>query len=141
MAQAFAVVRSTLRSLRQLPTLRAPPLPTSSARREDKCCYPPLVNRSLLALLLLLCAFPAHAQLPPGQKAMSVRLVPETSSPAAGSRVTLALVMSPRPGWHGYWQNPGDAGVGTRIAWRLPPGAEVGPIRYPVPEQIGRAHV
>jgi DsbC/DsbD-like thiol-disulfide interchange protein/cytochrome c biogenesis protein CcdA len=94
------------------------------------------VNRLLLALHLLLCAFPAHAQLPPGQKAMAVRLVAETTRPAAGSKVTLALVMSPRPGWHGYWQNPGDAGVGTRIAWELPRGAAAGPIRYPVPERL-----
>jgi DsbC/DsbD-like thiol-disulfide interchange protein/cytochrome c biogenesis protein CcdA len=94
------------------------------------------VNRFILALFLLLCAFPAQAQLPPGQKAMAVRLVPETARPAAGSRVTLALVMSPREGWHGYWQNPGDAGVGTRIAWRLPKGATAGPIRFPVPERL-----
>ncbi|HEX8238769.1 MAG TPA: protein-disulfide reductase DsbD domain-containing protein [Allosphingosinicella sp.] len=67
---------------------------------------------------------------------MAVRLVPETSKPAPGSKVTLALVMSPRPGWHGYWQNPGDAGVGTRIAWQLPDGAAAGPIRYPVPERL-----
>jgi DsbC/DsbD-like thiol-disulfide interchange protein/cytochrome c biogenesis protein CcdA len=112
------------------------PLPTSFARGEDKECYTPLVNRLFLALFLLLWAFPAQAQLPPGQKAMSVRLVPETARPEAGSKVTLALVMSPRPGWHGYWQNPGDAGVGTRIAWQLPPGAEAGPIRYPVPERL-----
>jgi DsbC/DsbD-like thiol-disulfide interchange protein/cytochrome c biogenesis protein CcdA len=94
------------------------------------------VNRFLLALLLLLCAFPARAQLPPGQKAMAVRLVAETSRPAAGSKVTLALVMTPRPGWHGYWQNPGDAGLGTRIAWQLPKGASAGPIRFPVPERL-----
>ena len=94
------------------------------------------MNRLLLAFLLLLCAFPAQAQLPPGQKAMAVRLVPETARPAAGSKVTLALVMSPKPGWHGYWLNPGDAGVGTRIAWRLPEGASAGPIQYPVPERL-----
>ncbi len=93
------------------------------------------MNRLLLLLLLLL-PWPAAAQLPPGQKAMSVRLVPETSNPAAGSKVTLALVMTPRPGWHGYWQNPGDAGVGTRIAWRLPEGASAGPIRFPVPGRL-----
>jgi DsbC/DsbD-like thiol-disulfide interchange protein/cytochrome c biogenesis protein CcdA len=94
------------------------------------------VIRLLILLLLLLCAVPAQAQLAPGQKAMSVRLVPEASTPAPGSKVTLALVMSPRPGWHGYWQNPGDAGVGARIAWRLPKGAAAGPIRYPVPERL-----
>jgi DsbC/DsbD-like thiol-disulfide interchange protein len=94
------------------------------------------VNRLLFLVLALLWAFPAYAQLPPGQKAMSVRLVPETARPAAGSKVTLALVMTPRPGWHGYWQNPGDAGVGTRIAWRLPAGATVGPLRFPVPDRL-----
>jgi thiol:disulfide interchange protein len=93
------------------------------------------VNR-LLALLLLLLPWPAAAQLPPGQKAMSIRLVAESARPPPGSKVTLALVMSPREGWHGYWQNPGDAGVGTRIAWRLPPGASAGPIRFPVPERL-----
>ena len=94
------------------------------------------MNRFFLALLLLFCGSPAHAQLPPGQKAMAVRLVAETARPAAGSKLALALVMSPRPGWHGYWQNPGDAGVGTRIAWRLPKGSSAGPIRYPVPERL-----
>ena len=94
------------------------------------------MNRFLLALFLLLCAVPAAAQLPPGQKAMSIRLVPEIARPAPGSKVTLALVMTPREGWHGYWRNPGDAGVGTRIAWRLPAGASAGPIRFPVPGRL-----
>ncbi|HEX6375154.1 MAG TPA: thioredoxin family protein [Allosphingosinicella sp.] len=67
---------------------------------------------------------------------MAVRLVPEFARPAPGSKVTLALVMSPREGWHGYWQNPGDAGVGTRIAWRLPAGSSAGPIRFPVPGRL-----
>jgi thiol:disulfide interchange protein len=89
-----------------------------------------------LLLLLLALAAPARAQLPPGGKAMDVRLVAETDGPAAGSRVSLALVMRPKPGWHGYWQNPGDAGAPTRIAWSLPPGVKAGPLRYPVPERL-----
>jgi DsbC/DsbD-like thiol-disulfide interchange protein/cytochrome c biogenesis protein CcdA len=94
------------------------------------------VNRLLLALILLFAAGSAHAQLAPGEKAMAVRLVAETQAPAAGSKVTLALVMTPREGWHGYWKNPGDAGVGTRIAWRLPQGMKAGPLRFPVPERL-----
>ena len=47
---------------------------------------------------------------------MDVRLVPETASAAAGSTVTLAFVMRPQPGWHGYWRNPGDAGAEPRVA-------------------------
>ncbi|MDB5692462.1 MAG: thiol:disulfide interchange protein, partial [Alphaproteobacteria bacterium] len=87
-------------------------------------------------LLLLALAAPARAQLPPGEKAMAVRLVAETDRPAPGSRVSLALLMSPKPGWHGYWQNPGDAGAPTRIAWSLPAGVKAGPLLYPVPERL-----
>jgi DsbC/DsbD-like thiol-disulfide interchange protein/cytochrome c biogenesis protein CcdA len=95
------------------------------------------VNRLLLLLAsLMLAAWPAQAQLALGEKAMEVKLVAETPRPAPGSALTVALLMSPRPGWHGYWLNPGDAGVGTRIAWELPAGASAGPIRYPVPERL-----
>ena len=27
-------------------------------------------------------------------------------------------------GWHIYWQNPGDSGLPTTIAWKLPPGVD-----------------
>ncbi len=60
----------------------------------------------------------------------------ETPQPAAGSHITLALSMTPAPGWHGYWLNPGDAGAPADIAWTLPRGAAVGPLRYPVPRRL-----
>jgi DsbC/DsbD-like thiol-disulfide interchange protein len=60
----------------------------------------------------------------------------ETLRPAPGSRLTLALRMTPAKGWHGYWQNPGDAGAPTDIVWALPRGATVGPLRYPVPQRL-----
>ena len=98
------------------------------------------MNRYVLFLALLAALFAgaaAQAQiLPPGQKAMAVSLVAESDAPAAGGTVTLALLMKPRPGWHGYWENPGDAGVPNRIAWRLPVGVSAGPIRYPVPKRL-----
>jgi DsbC/DsbD-like thiol-disulfide interchange protein/cytochrome c biogenesis protein CcdA len=95
----------------------------------------PLILLALLAALL--CIGQARAQpLPRGEKAMSVRLLAESDSPAAGGTVTLALVMDPKPGWHGYWQNPGDAGLGNRILWSLPAGATAGPLQYPVPERL-----
>ena len=91
----------------------------------------------LMTLLALLLATPAMAQLPqPGRNAIKAELVAETSRPAAGGTVTLAIVMTPDPGWHGYWQNPGDAGVEARIDWSLPEGARIEPVRYPVPEQL-----
>ena len=67
---------------------------------------------------------------------MEVRLVPETASAAAGSSVTLAFVMRPAPGWHGYWRNPGDAGDAPRVQWRLPEGWRAGPLQYPMPVRL-----
>jgi len=44
--------------------------------------------------------------------------------------------MQPDKGWHGYWDNPGDAGLGLTIDWDLPGGASAGPFRYPVPQRL-----
>jgi thiol:disulfide interchange protein len=91
----------------------------------------------LLILLLALIAAPAQAQLlAPGEKAIAARLVAEGDAPAAGGTVTLALVMEPRAGWHGYWANPGDAGVPPTLSFTLPPGFQAAPPRYPVPQRL-----
>jgi DsbC/DsbD-like thiol-disulfide interchange protein/cytochrome c biogenesis protein CcdA len=95
--------------------------------------------RSLLLTLCLLLAFasPAGAQfLAPGEKAMRVELVAEGPARTAGGKVALALRMTPRPGWHGYWKNPGDAGFESSVEWRLPKGAAAAPLRYPVPKRL-----
>jgi DsbC/DsbD-like thiol-disulfide interchange protein/cytochrome c biogenesis protein CcdA len=44
--------------------------------------------------------------------------------------------MRPAPGWHGYWLNPGDAGLPMDVKWQLPPGFSAGPLRYPVPTRL-----
>lgn len=80
---------------------------------------------------------PAAAQIGlAGQRHIAIALVPETTTPAAGSSVTLAFVAKPEAGWHGYWQNPGDAGVETTLDWTLPPGVRAGPLQYPVPQRL-----
>lgn len=93
--------------------------------------------RRIVALLLavfatLLAVAPALAQ------ATNIRasLVPERTSVAPGETVTLAVLMQPQPRWHGYWENPGDAGFGMSFKWTLPPGAKTGTPRYPVPETL-----
>jgi len=60
----------------------------------------------------------------------------ETSRPLPGSRVTIAMTMQPERDWHGYWQNPGDAGAPADVVWTLPPGVTIGPLRYPVPQRL-----
>jgi thiol:disulfide interchange protein len=77
----------------------------------------------------------AALMLPAAARAQHIqpRLIAESATPAPGQTVALALEMTPDEGWHGYWQNPGDAGVPTKVTWRLPAGASVGAFRYPVP--------
>ncbi len=87
------------------------------------------------ALFWTALAGPALAQMP-GKKAVAVELLAETNTPAAGETLTLALRMTPQPTWHGYWKNPGDAGVESRIDWKLPAGVTAGPIQYPVPKTL-----
>ena len=88
---------------------------------------------SLMALIVTVVAsaMPALAQ-----NHIKASLVAESSAPAPGRMVTLAIRMQPEPGWHGYWQNPGDAGLSARLDWDLPKDATVSGPRYPVPERL-----
>ncbi len=70
------------------------------------------------------------------ERHVAITLVPETAHPMAGSTVTLAFDSRPAPDWHGYWQNPGDAGIETQLKWTLPTGVRAGTLRYPVPERL-----
>jgi DsbC/DsbD-like thiol-disulfide interchange protein/cytochrome c biogenesis protein CcdA len=88
--------------------------------------------------LLILLAFvtaPAAAQLAPRENAIKPELVAE--GPAMpGGEVELAILMRTKPGWHGYWINPGDAGLPMKIEWQLPEGASLQPLRFPVPDRL-----
>ena len=86
----------------------------------------------LAAIAALVAASPALAQ----ATHIRAELVAERTSVAPGETVTLAVLMRPEPRWHGYWENPGDAGFGMSFRWTLPPGAKTGPPRYPVPETL-----
>jgi thiol:disulfide interchange protein/DsbC/DsbD-like thiol-disulfide interchange protein len=89
----------------------------------------------LFLLTLLGLGLPALAQ--PGQsRHMNVSLAAETAAVQPGTTLTLAFVMRPQPGWHGYWRNPGDAGVEPRVTWRLPEGWRAGPLIHPVPQRL-----
>ncbi len=63
-------------------------------------------------------------------------LIAETNHPASGGVVSLAIVMRPKPGWHGYWKTPGDAGFSNEFSWDLPRSVSVSELRYPVPEKL-----
>jgi len=89
-----------------------------------------IMVRALLILLALL-SFPFAAQ----AGGIEPQLVAEGPAPA-GKEVELAIHMRPAKGWHGYWQNPGDAGLPMDVQWQLPAGFSAGPLRYPVPTRL-----
>ncbi len=89
----------------------------------------------IAALLMLAVCHPAAAQVSGGTN-IRVALVAE-DAPKPGRNWTVALHFTPRtPEWHGYWSNPGDAGVGMTMQWRLPPGWRAGAPLYPVPQTL-----
>jgi thiol:disulfide interchange protein len=90
----------------------------------------------LILAALLFGSREAQAQMPGMKVFVHAGLEAETDAPAPGETVTVALTMRPDSGWHGYWQNPGDAGVGLVLDWKLPPGVTVGQPRFPVPDTL-----
>ena len=90
----------------------------------------PAMFRRLLILLALLLA-PAVAQ----ARGIEPELVAEAPA-KPGGEVELAILMRTKPGWHGYWLNPGDAGLPMEVEWTFPAGYSIGPLRYPVPTRL-----
>jgi DsbC/DsbD-like thiol-disulfide interchange protein/cytochrome c biogenesis protein CcdA len=88
-----------------------------------------MLRRLLILLALLL--VPALAQ----ARGIEPELVAEGPAPPGGE-VDVAIHMRTNPGWHGYWLNPGDAGLPMDVKWQLPPGFTAGPLRYPVPSRL-----
>ena len=89
----------------------------------------------MTVLALLFCVLgsgPAIAQ----RNDITATLVAESLTPAPGKTVTLAIAMDPKPGWHGYWSNPGDAGLEPRFDWVLPTGVSTAPVQFPVPQTL-----
>lgn len=93
------------------------------------------MKRFVLALLFLLAALPAAAQINTGPK-VQARLLAEQGEIAPGKSVTVAMEEVIKPGWHTYWSNPGEAGLPSEIKWTLPPGWKAGAIVWPYPKRL-----
>ncbi len=63
-------------------------------------------------------------------------LTAEQTAVAPGESVWVALSLTMKPGWHTYWQTPGDAGAAPNIRWNLPEGVTARPIQWPAPTRI-----
>ena len=63
-------------------------------------------------------------------------LVAEKTALVPGQPITLALHLALDEGWHTYWRNPGDSGLPTTLAWKLPSGFAAGDIEWPAPKAL-----
>jgi DsbC/DsbD-like thiol-disulfide interchange protein len=89
--------------------------------------------KRVAACLLLACSFQAPAfELTP----VRATLWSERDGISPGQPFTLGLHLVHAPGWHTYWTVPGDAGLPTRLSWRLPAGVRAGPIQWPTPHRL-----
>ena len=70
---------------------------------------------------------------------VQVSLISDHASIARGGTFLLGFQIHHQAGYHTYWQNPGIAGVATRLAWQLPKGFTAGPIQWPYPEKTTMA--
>ncbi|QBE67251.1 DUF255 domain-containing protein [Pseudoduganella lutea] len=53
-----------------------------------------------------------------------------------GKTLWLGLAIEHQPHWHTYWKNPGDSGLATTLAWKLPAGFTPGEIAWPTPKKL-----
>ena len=67
---------------------------------------------------------------------VEAELVSAQTALGPGSPSTVALRLKMDRGWHTYWRNPGDSGLPTTIAWKLPAGLSAGPIEWPAPRAL-----
>jgi thiol:disulfide interchange protein DsbD len=91
------------------------------------------------ALLLAVALFAAptvRGQTFRGRQLVEAKLLADTATIVPGQLFTAGLLLKMAPGWHTYWQFPGDAGIPTEMKWSLPPGWKAAPIQWPIPLKL-----
>lgn len=68
-----------------------------------------------------------------GHPPLRVSLLSDAAVVTPGEAVRVGLYIHLDPGWHIYWQQPGAAGLSTKITWRSG-HAQMGEIAWPAPE-------
>lgn len=82
----------------------------------------------------------SNAQLP-AEPHLKVELISEQATSPPGQPLWVGLLFRLEPGWHIYWQNPGDSGEPPKVQWDLLAGFVAGSIRWPQPIRLGGGSV
>jgi len=97
-----------------------------------------LTRMTVLIAAVLLLAAPAYAleSAVVASQRLTATVVSDTDTAAPGQPLHVGLRLRMAPGWHTYWQNPGDAGAPPDLALALPDGAAAGTIEWPTPQRL-----
>jgi thiol:disulfide interchange protein len=112
-----------------------------TAPRFAWCAWLVALLAAMIAVLALASPVSAQERATPrearyGDANIAVELFAD-GAPQAGTEWMLALRFTPSaPEWHGYWSNPGDAGLGMVVTLDLPQGWKAGAPLYPVPRTL-----
>src|SRR6202171_3639353 len=92
---------------------------------------------TLLFMLVMACVGVRVSDAAPVRTAhVEAELVAEQGALIPRRPTTVALRLVMERGWHTYWQNAGDSGLPTTLAWKLPDGLKAGPIQWPAPRAL-----
>jgi thiol:disulfide interchange protein DsbD len=97
--------------------------------RERFSIYPKIAIVLLALVLFSLISSRAHAA------HVKPDLLANVSAIQPGKPFWLGVRLQMDDGWHVYWKNPGDAGIPTRVIFKLPEGFTAGPLQFPTPRQ------
>src|SRR5512142_1562567 len=92
--------------------------------------------RSILSALLLVAGTALVHAAPARTGHVTAELVADRTALVPGATLTVALRLAIDDGWHTYWRNPGESGLPTTLAWRLPTGYRAGDIVWPAPRAL-----
>ena len=67
---------------------------------------------------------------------VQVELIAEHASVQPGGATRIGAYFQIAEGWHIYGEQPGDAGLPTSVAWRVPEGVTIGPLAWPQPSEF-----
>lgn len=69
------------------------------------------------------------------EKAVTVRLISESSALVPGRSGTIGVTFEIAKGWNLYWRNAGDSGLPITVKFEAPEGVSIGEALWPVPER------
>ncbi len=93
--------------------------------------------KRFLCLVLAGCFLPHMALFAGTGEGVKAWIATDASAPLLPGKPFIAtVVLDLQPGFHTYWQYPGDSGLAPKVTWHLPDGWTAGPIEFAIPNQF-----